>query len=85
MREHPARVGLRQLRVRHLGDHAIEPAHPLEMCIVSHDDFAVARHVDVEFEILHAARDGGAKRFERIFRMRTGGAAMPKDARHREA
>ena len=53
------------------------------MIIVSHDDFAVARHVDVEFEILNAARDGGAKRFERIFRMRPGGTAMPKDARQR--
>ena len=51
------------------------------MIIVSHDDFAVARHVYIEFEILNPGRDRGAKRFERIFGMRARGAAMPKDAR----
>jgi hypothetical protein len=53
------------------------------MFVVGDDDFTVARHVDVELEILNAARSGGAKRFERIFRMRTGGTAMPEDARKR--
>jgi hypothetical protein len=31
------------------------------MIVMSHDDFAVARHVYVEFEILDAAADRGAK------------------------
>ena len=82
-REHPAGVGVGELGIGHLRDRAIEPAHPLEMIVVGHDDFAVARHVDIEFEILNAGRDGGAKRFERIFRMSAGGTAMPKNARQR--
>ena len=60
-REHPGRVGPRKLRIHHLGNHALKPAHPREMIIVSHDDFAVARHVYVEPKILDAARDCGAK------------------------
>ena len=45
------------------------------------DDFAVARHVEVEFEILNAGGDGGGERLERVFGMCAGGTAMAKDAR----
>ena len=45
------------------------------------DDLAVARHVEVEFEILNAGGHGGGERLERVFGMRAGGAAMAKDAR----
>ena len=60
-REHPARVGSRELRVGHLADDAGASASALQMVVVTDDDFAVARHMDVEFEILDADRGGGGK------------------------
>ena len=80
-REHPARVGGRELGVGHLADDAGASAVALEMVVVADDDFAVARHVEVEFEILNSGGDGGGERLERVFGMRAGGTAMAKDAR----
>ena len=60
---------------------SIDPAHSREIIVMGHDDFAVTRHVDVEFKILHAPCHGGAKGFERVLGIRTGGAAMPNGAR----
>ncbi len=79
-REHPARVGGRELGVGHLADDAGASAVALEMVVVADDDFAVARHVEVEFEILNSGGDGGSERLERVFGMRAGGTAMAKDA-----
>jgi len=52
------------------------------MVVVTNDDFAVARHMNVAIEVLNAERGGGAKSFEGILGMRTGGSAMPEGARN---
>ena len=46
-RERPARIGGRHLRICHLADDTGATASALEMVVVTNDDFAVARHVNV--------------------------------------
>src|SRR5262249_31424891 len=76
-----ARVAVLNLRPLHLANQRVASAAARKSLIVRHDDFSVAAHVDIQFQVDGAGPDRPLKGNHGVFRKFPGGTAMSKNPR----